>query len=158
AYTYCDRDEPGHYQSIFIHFLFERIGMTQNSGTAQGSIALSNETQKGQSETAAGSSPPAKPSVEEQFRLLEFTELSNEIQSCTDETRKLENFCLIGAAAIFSGTATQPAASTAQSHGYVAALVPPLLVLFGWIKCYAIESNIKEIGKYISSLERKILP
>lgn len=97
-------------------------------------------------------------SAENQFRIQEFIELRHEIQSSAEETRKLERFSLIGVAAIFSWIATQATTPIFQSNLYVAVLVPPLLVLFGWIKSSAIEANIQEIGVYIAELEKRMLP
>lgn len=105
-----------------------------------------------------GTQLPQQFSADDQFRIQEFIELRREILSGTEETRKLERFCLIGVAAMFSWIATQAPTPIFQSNLYVAVLVPPLLVLFGWVKCFAIEANIQEIGVYIAELEKRMLP
>ena len=98
------------------------------------------------------------PTIDTEFCRQEFSELRQEIVINTEEKRRLERFCLIGAAVVFSWVATEAPKSGPDSKLYFAAFVPSVLVGFGWLKSTALESTIMKIGKYIYELEERLSP
>lgn len=99
-------------------------------------------------------------SLQVKFRLAEYNHIRAEIASATEETWKLERFCLLGVAALYSWTFTTLYAELTNGAGIwtLALIVPPLIILFCWMKCAALESNIRYMGDYIKSLEVEIAP
>lgn len=90
------------------------------------------------------------------FHLQEYAELRQEILVNTEETRKLEMYCLIAVALVFSWVATEGSKAPYASNLYFTASMPAVLVAFGWMKSMAIEQNIVRLGKYISILEKRL--
>jgi hypothetical protein len=92
------------------------------------------------------------------FCQQEFAELRQEILINTEETRRMERFCLVAAAVVFSWVATEAPKSVDNSNIYFAAFLPSVLVAFGWLKCSAMERTISKIGAYIYKVEERLSP